>query len=135
MGLGSGFKLLALTLFPRRREEAAAAQKAAERAGAEASRLEGGLREVRGKLEQRRSDTTAQRSQSAVIQALMAAKAKGEIPGIYGRLGEAPLLPKTWPPLPARIQMVYFLKLLACFIQPCWKRELAGCLGKGFEGI
>ena len=88
----------ALTLFPLRREDAAAARKAGEKAGADAMRLEGGLREVRGKLEQRRSDTTAQRSQGAVIQALMQAKAKGEIPGIYGRLGEASLhWQAEWP--------------------------------------
>ena len=71
------------------RVEAESARKAATAAESEAERLEGGLREVRGRVEQRRSDSNAQRSQGAVVQALMAAKSSGEIPGIYGRLGEA----------------------------------------------
>ena len=52
-------------------------------------RLEAGLREVRGRLEQRRQDTSSQKSQGAVTQALMEAKASGQIPGIFGRLGES----------------------------------------------
>jgi len=43
---------------------------------------------VRGVLAQRKADASAQSSQSAVVQALLAAKSAGEIPGIYGRLGE-----------------------------------------------
>ena len=70
------------------RVEANAAREEAGRATAEASRLEAGLREVRGKLEQRRTDSNSQKSQSAIGQALMQAKTSGKIPGIYGRLGE-----------------------------------------------
>lgn len=54
-------------------------------AGAEAERLAGELREVRGAVAQRRAERTAQSSQSAIIQALMAARK--DIPGIRGRLG------------------------------------------------
>jgi hypothetical protein len=72
------------------REEARNARQTAESGAYEVQRLEAGLREVRGKLEQRRQDTFSQKSQGAVAQALMAAKASGEIPGIYGRLGRAP---------------------------------------------
>jgi len=70
------------------REEAKSARQTAEGAASEVQRLEAGLREVRGKLEQRRQDTSSQKLQGAVAQALMAAKASGEIPGIYGRLGQ-----------------------------------------------
>ena len=89
------------------RVEADAARQEAGRAAAEVSRLEAGLREVRGKLEQRRSDSNSQKSQSAIGQALMQAKASGKIPGIYGRLGthrhftpSLPLLPGSgcFPP-------------------------------------
>ncbi len=71
------------------REEARRARQTAEGAASELQRLEAGLQEVRGRLEQRRQDTSSQKSQGAVSQALMAAKASGEIPGIYGRLGES----------------------------------------------
>jgi hypothetical protein len=60
-------------------------------------RLEAGLREVRGKLEQRRQDTSSQKSQGAVAQALMAAKASGDIPGIHGRLGRRPASHSPFP--------------------------------------
>lgn len=40
-------------------------------------------------LAQRRADASAQNSQSEVVQALLAAKAAGDIPGIHGRLGNA----------------------------------------------
>lgn len=73
------------------RAEAASARKEADTAATEVKRLEAGLREVRGKLEQRRSDSNSQNSQSAIVQALMKAKASGQIPGIYGRLGKSPL--------------------------------------------
>ena len=76
------------------RREAEGARKEAAGASAEAEKLQGALREVRGVLAQRRADASAQSSHSAVVQALLAAKAAGEIPGIHGRLGES-----TWPSL------------------------------------
>ncbi|EIE19557.1 RecF/RecN/SMC protein [Coccomyxa subellipsoidea C-169] len=69
-----------------RRREAEAARKEAAAATAEAERLQGTLRKVRGTVAQRRAERSAQSSQSAVIQALMAARK--DIPGIRGRLGE-----------------------------------------------
>lgn len=51
------------------------------------SRLEGLLREVRGRVEQRRSDINSQQSQGAVVKALLEARSRGEIEGIHGRLG------------------------------------------------
>lgn len=51
---------------------------------------------MRGRLEQRRQDTSSQKSQGAVTQALLEAKASGQIPGIFGRLGDS---------LPADCQM------------------------------
>ena len=50
--------------------------------------LEGSLREVRGRVEQRRGEMSQQSSQGAVVKALLAAKASGQISGIHGRLGE-----------------------------------------------
>lgn len=50
--------------------------------------LEGRLREVRGRLEQRRADISSQASQSAVVMALLEARQRGEIEGIHGRLGK-----------------------------------------------
>ncbi len=52
------------------------------------SRLEGALREVRGRVEQRRGDLSSQQTQGAVVKALLQARDRGEIEGIYGRLGE-----------------------------------------------
>lgn len=49
--------------------------------------LEGQLREVRGRVEQRRAETSSQASQGAVVKALMEARRRGEIEGIHGRLG------------------------------------------------
>lgn len=60
-----------------------------EAATGEVGKLESGMREVRVRLEQRRNDNNVQRSQSAIMEALMAAKALGSIAGIHGRLGES----------------------------------------------
>ncbi|KAK9798137.1 hypothetical protein WJX73_006477 [Symbiochloris irregularis] len=50
--------------------------------------LEARQREVRGRLNQKRAELEAQASQGAVVKALMAAKTSGQLPGIYGRLGD-----------------------------------------------
>ena len=50
--------------------------------------LEAALREVRGRVEQRRADITSQTSQGAVVKALMEARRRGDIGGIHGRLGK-----------------------------------------------
>ncbi|CAK0785709.1 hypothetical protein CVIRNUC_008920 [Coccomyxa viridis] len=70
------------------RQEAEECRKAAAAAGQEAEALQAALREARGVLAQRRADASARSSQSAVVQALLAARASGEIPGIHGRLGD-----------------------------------------------
>ena len=74
------------------------ARQEADTTAAEVGRLEAGLREVRGKLEQRRNDSNSQNSQSAIVQALMKAKSSGQIPGIYGRLGESSIVIVFWQP-------------------------------------
>ena len=56
-------------------------------ASAELQGMEGSLRDVRGQVEQRRAEAASQNSQGAVVKALLAAKASGQIPGIHGRLG------------------------------------------------
>lgn len=55
---------------------------------AEVARLETAVREVRGRVEERRSAVSAEASRGAVVRALLAAKSVGEIEGIYGRLGD-----------------------------------------------
>ena len=70
------------------RLEAEESRKAEAASNAEVAKLEGAVREVRGKLEQKRSESQNQRSKTAVIQALMQAKQAGQIRGIYGRLGK-----------------------------------------------
>ena len=69
------------------RQEAEDCRKAAAAAGQEAEALQAALRKARGVLAQRRADASARSSQSAVVQALLAARASGDIPGIHGRLG------------------------------------------------
>ena len=65
------------------------AQQAADAAAAQVEQLSKAVRDVRGRVEQRRADSQAQTSQGAVVKALMAAKSSKEIPGILGRLGDA----------------------------------------------
>lgn len=69
------------------RQEAASMKRKAEALAKEAERAETALRDVRGRAEQRRAEATARTSQSAVVAALLAAKAQGQISGIHGRLG------------------------------------------------
>lgn len=99
------------------RAHAATARKEAEEAAAEVGRLEAGLREVRGKLEQRRNDSNSQQSQNVISQALLQAKASGEIPGIYGRLGRHKLLQPGFLP-PKVIRGFHGLGLLPSHVSP-----------------
>ncbi len=69
----------------RQAEKARAAEAAAQQ---QVAGLEAALREVRGRVEQRRADITSQTSQGAVVKALMEARRRGDIDGIHGRLGE-----------------------------------------------
>ncbi|EFN54921.1 hypothetical protein CHLNCDRAFT_134635 [Chlorella variabilis] len=71
-----------------RQEEAAAA--------AQMEQLDEVLREVRGRVEQRRTDINSQASQGAVVKALMEARQRGEIHGIYGRLGDLGAIAKEY---------------------------------------
>ena len=43
--------------------------------------------QVRGSVEQRRATASMQSSAGAVVKALLGAKASGELPGVFGRLG------------------------------------------------
>lgn len=70
------------------RRQAEKARQAEATAAARVQQLEAALREVRGRVEQRRADISSQASQGAVVKALMEARQRGEIEGIYGRLGE-----------------------------------------------
>lgn len=53
-------------------------------------------REIRGRLEQRRSAADQERSRGVIVQALMAAKAKGKIKGVLGRLGDLGAIDKKY---------------------------------------
>lgn len=74
-----------------RRKERQEAQAEMGQAEASMQGLEASLREVRGRLHQKKAELDAQASQGAVVKTLMAAKASGQIPGIYGRLGKLQL--------------------------------------------
>lgn len=70
------------------RRQAEKARAAGDAAHQQVAGLEAALREVRGRVEQRRADINSQTSQGAVVKALMEARKRGEIEGIHGRLGE-----------------------------------------------
>ena len=53
-------------------------------------------REIRGRLEQRRSAADQERSKGVIVQALMAAKTKGKIKGVLGRLGDLGAIDKKY---------------------------------------
>lgn len=82
-----------------RRRQADKARKGEAAAAKEVEALEGQLREVRGRVEQRRADASSQASQGAVVKALMEARRQGEIEGIHGRLGGCTWLAAAlgWP--------------------------------------
>ncbi len=69
------------------REAVSDGEKEEQAANAELQGIEGGMRDVRGRVEQRRTEASSLSSQGAVVKALLAAKASGDIPGIHGRLG------------------------------------------------
>ena len=77
-------------------------ERAAERREAEAAAREQEqkanetTREIRGRLEQRRSAADQERSRGVIVQALMAAKAKGKIKGVLGRLGDLGAIDKKY---------------------------------------
>ena len=73
--------------LPERRKRAEKARAAEASAQQQVEGLEAALREVRGRVEQRRADATSQASQGAVVKALMEARRRGDIEGIHGRLG------------------------------------------------
>ncbi len=54
----------------------------------EEGRLDGAAREARERVAALRSDVGSSQQQSGLVTALMAAKTKGEVSGVYGRLGE-----------------------------------------------
>ena len=72
------------------RREAEAANRAAEAKANETQR------EIRGKLEQRKTAAETERSKGAIVRALMAAKARGKIKGVLGRLGDLGAVEKKY---------------------------------------
>lgn len=54
------------------------------------------MREARARLEERRHAVDSERSQGALMKGLMKAKASGEIPGIFGRLGDLGAIDKEY---------------------------------------
>ncbi|KAL4452508.1 hypothetical protein ABPG75_008170 [Micractinium tetrahymenae] len=78
------------------RRQAEKARQAEATAAAQVQQLESALREVRGRVEQRRTDISSQTSQGAVVKALMEARQRGEIDGIYGRLGDLGAIAKDY---------------------------------------
>jgi structural maintenance of chromosome 4 len=53
-------------------------------------------REIRGKLEQRRSTAETEKSQNAMVQALLDAQAAGALKGVLGRLGDLGAIDKEY---------------------------------------
>lgn len=57
-------------------------------AGAEVAQKSASLEQLRGHLAELRDTVSSERNQSAVMNALQQALESGQIPGIYGRLGD-----------------------------------------------
>ena len=68
--------------------ELARAQQTA--AAAEAERLQASVYDVRGRVEHRRGEASSRRSAGAIVDALMAERQAGRLPGVHGRLGAYP---------------------------------------------
>ena len=67
--------------------EAELAQEQQTAASAKAERLQASVADIRGRVEQRRGEAGSQRSAGAIVDALMAARQAGTLPGVHGRLG------------------------------------------------
>ena len=67
--------------------EAELAQQQQTAASAEAERLQAAVADVRGRVEQRRGEAGSRRSAGAIVDALVAAREAGTLPGVHGRLG------------------------------------------------
>ncbi|KAG2452715.1 hypothetical protein HYH02_002947 [Chlamydomonas schloesseri] len=72
----------------KRRQDIEAQKKELAAAQAAEAEADGKLSSVRERVVQLRADLNASQGQSGVIKELMAAKARGELTGIYGRLGD-----------------------------------------------
>ena len=55
----------------------------------EEGRMDAAAKEARERVAALRSDAGSQQQQSGLVAALMAAKSKGEVSGVYGRLGQS----------------------------------------------
>jgi hypothetical protein len=73
---------------PGPRAAADAARRSAEASSAAEQALEGKLRGLRATAAALKSESSSSGQQSAVVAALLEAKRAGEIPGVYGRLGD-----------------------------------------------
>lgn len=77
----------AAVLCIHRKEADVARQQLADSSALEAD-LEGSLRELRARCGALRAESTSQQNAGAVVRALLEAKKSGQIPGVYGRLGD-----------------------------------------------
>ena len=82
------------------RGEAELAREQQATATAEAERLQASVYDVRGRVEQRRGEATSRRSAGAIVDALMAERVAGRLPGVHGRLGAAVNTPPISQPSP-----------------------------------
>jgi hypothetical protein len=70
------------------RQAADAARQQLDKSAAAEKALEHKLRGLRTTAAGLKADSSSSTNQSVVVQALLEAKRKGEIPGVYGRLGD-----------------------------------------------
>jgi structural maintenance of chromosome 4 len=70
------------------RQAADAARQQLDKSAAAEKALEQKLRGLRTTAAGLKADSSSSTNQSVVVQALLEAKRKGEIPGVYGRLGD-----------------------------------------------
>jgi structural maintenance of chromosome 4 len=70
------------------RQAADAARQQLDKSAAAEKALEQKLRGLRTTAAGLKADSSSSANQSVVVQALLEAKRKGEIPGVYGRLGD-----------------------------------------------
>lgn len=76
------------TMLPHCRQAADAARQQLQRSAAAEKALEQKLRGLRTTAAGLKAESSSSANQNVVVQALLEAKRKGEIPGVYGRLGD-----------------------------------------------
>ncbi|TKR95530.1 hypothetical protein L596_009685 [Steinernema carpocapsae] len=82
--------------IPGKGEAIAEAEKKREELKRRREELDKEIRPLRGKLQEEKSAASSMKSQNAVVNALMREREKGNIPGIYGRLGDLGGIPQKY---------------------------------------